>query len=99
MEGKVLDRVRDICTVQVSLSTGKHGSSLEFHFLKKLETGTFLMVEWLRFHAPNSGGPGSIPDLGTRSHMEQLLRPQATTRESAPCNERYCIIQGRSHMP
>ena len=72
MEGKVLDRVRDICTVQVSLSTGKHGSSLEFHFLKKLETGTFLMVEWLRFHAPNSGGPGSIPDLGTRSHMPQM---------------------------
>ena len=71
MEGKVLDRVRDICTVQVSLSMGKYGSSLDCHFLKKLETGTFLMVEWLRFHAPNSGGPGSIPALGTRSHMLQ----------------------------
>ncbi|TEA28647.1 hypothetical protein DBR06_SOUSAS16810003, partial [Sousa chinensis] len=26
----------------------------------------------LRLHAPNAGGPGSIPGQGTRSHMPQL---------------------------
>ena len=40
--------------------------------------GTSLVVQWLRLHAPNAGGPGSIPDQGTRSHMPQLrvLMPQ-----------------------
>ena len=33
-----------------------------------------------------------------RSRLEQLLRSQATTRESVPHNERYCTIQGRSRM-
>ena len=32
----------------------------------------FLMVQWLRLHAPNAGGLGSIPGQGTRSHMLQL---------------------------
>ena len=26
-------------------------------------------VHWLRFHAPNTGGHGLIPELGTRSHV------------------------------
>ena len=30
------------------------------------------MVQWLRLHALNTGGPGSIPGWGTRSHMPQL---------------------------
>ena len=30
------------------------------------------MVQWLRLHAPNTGGPGSIPGQGTRSHGLQL---------------------------
>ena len=30
------------------------------------------MVQWLRLHSPNAGGPGSIPGQGTRSHMLQL---------------------------
>ena len=34
--------------------------------------GTSLVVQWLRFHAPNAGGLGSIPEWGTRSHMQQL---------------------------
>ena len=33
---------------------------------------TSLVVQWLRFHAPNAGGPGLIPGQGTRSHMPQL---------------------------
>ena len=28
-------------------------------------------VQWLRFQVPDAGGPGSIPDQGTRSRMLQ----------------------------
>ena len=38
------------------------------------------MVQWLRLHAPNAGGPGSIPGQGTRSHMSQLKTPHALTK-------------------
>ena len=55
------------------------------------------MVQWLRLHAPNAGGLGSIPGQGTRSHMPQVrvrmpqLRvcmpqlkiPHATTKDPA----------------
>ena len=34
------------------------------------------MVQRLRLHAPNAGGPGSIPGQGTRSHIPQI-RPGA----------------------
>ena len=30
------------------------------------------MVQWLRLHAPITGGQGSIPGQGTKSHMRQL---------------------------
>ena len=33
------------------------------------------MVQWLKLHAPNAGGPGSIPGRGTRSHILQLRVP------------------------
>ena len=36
------------------------------------------MVQWLRPHAPNARGLGSIPGQGTRSHMPQL-RPGTAT--------------------
>ena len=38
------------------------------------------MVQWLRLHAPNAGGPGLIPGLGTRSHMLQLRSLPAATK-------------------
>ena len=34
--------------------------------------GTSLVVQWLRLHASNPGGPGLIPGQGTRPHMLQL---------------------------
>ncbi|TEA24199.1 hypothetical protein DBR06_SOUSAS17310001, partial [Sousa chinensis] len=49
-----------------------------------------LVVQWLRLHTPNAGGPGSIPGQGTRSHMPQrqqrsrmvqLKIPRATTKD------------------
>ena len=33
---------------------------------------TSLVIQWLRLHAPNAGGPVSIPGQGTRSHKQQL---------------------------
>ena len=33
------------------------------------------MVQWLRLHAPNIRGSGSMPGQGTRSHMPQLKDP------------------------
>ena len=37
--------------------------------------GTSLVVQWLRLHAPNAGGPGSILGQGARSRMPQLKEP------------------------
>ena len=41
---------------------------------------TSLVAQWLRFYPPNAGGPGSIPDQGTRSHIPQLNILHATTK-------------------
>ena len=38
--------------------------------------GTSLVAQWIRLHAPNAGGLGSIPGQGTRPHMH------ATTESS-----------------
>ena len=38
------------------------------------------MVQWLRLHAPNAGGPGSTPGQGTQFFMLQL-RPSATKKK------------------
>ena len=42
---------------------------------KKEVSGTFLAVQWLKLHAPNTGGLGSIPGQETRSHMPQVRVP------------------------
>ncbi|TEA11625.1 hypothetical protein DBR06_SOUSAS6910083, partial [Sousa chinensis] len=40
------------------------------------------VVQWIRLHAPNAGGPGSIPGEGTRSHMHAATKSlHATTME------------------
>ena len=44
-----------------------NGKPLQYSYLEKS-----LAVQWLKLHAPNAGGPGSIPGQGTRSHMLQL---------------------------
>ena len=44
------------------------------------------MVQWLRLHTPNAGGPGSSPGQGTKSHMPQLRvhMPQLKIRGHFP---------------
>ena len=49
--------------------------------------GTSLVVQWVRLHAPNAGGPGSIPGRGSRSRMH------ATTKKSECRNQRSRVLQ------
>ena len=51
--------------------------------LKKKKDWTPLVVQWLRLHAPNAGGPGSIPGQGTRSRMPQLRAHMLRRRRGA----------------
>ena len=38
-----------------------------------------MVVQWVRLHAPNVGGPSSISDRGTRSRMHAATKsPHAT---------------------
>ncbi|TEA28249.1 hypothetical protein DBR06_SOUSAS3310030 [Sousa chinensis] len=53
----------------------------------KTSEGTSLVVQWLRLHAPNAGGLGSIPGQGTRSHMHAMTNiTYATAKEPKSCN-------------
>ena len=40
------------------------------HNLATEQQGYSLVVQWLRLHGPNAGGPGLIPNQGDRSHMQ-----------------------------
>ena len=42
------------------------------------------MVQWLRLHAPNTEGPGSIPGQGTRARMPQLRAHMLQRRSRVP---------------
>ena len=48
---------------------------IAYHGLN-ISAGTSPVVQWLRLHASNAGGPSSIPGWETRFHMP-LLRPKA----------------------
>ena len=47
----------------------------------KLTLGIALVVQWLRLHAPNAGGMGSIPCQGIGSHMPQLKDPEYCNKD------------------
>ena len=57
-------------TYEVDHFVSQNGQILDvsYHNLILGTFGTSLEVQWLRFHAPNAGGTGSIPDWG-RSHL------------------------------
>ena len=53
--------------------------------LSEPSTRDFPEVQWLRLHAPNTGGLGlPIVGQGTRSHMPQLKIPCDTTDPVQP---------------
>ena len=45
---------------------------------KKKESS--LVVQWLRLHAPNAGGLGSISGQGTRTHVPDVKTLHAATK-------------------
>ena len=62
-------------------------SSKKKNELKKNKAGgwgDFPVVQWLRLHAPNTGGPSSILGQGTRSHMLQLKGLHIPTKIEYP---------------
>ena len=69
-----------VTSVLFILSNSVPGT-LDMH--RQILLGTSLVVQWLRLHTPNAGGPGLIPGQGSRSHILQLrvhmlqLRPSA----------------------
>ena len=50
------------------------------HRSERWQQGISLVVQWLRPHAPNAGGPGSIPGQETRFCMLQLKILHAATK-------------------
>ena len=68
------------------MSAGKILSSVYICWDRKIQifkilSGTSLVVRWLRLCAPNAGGPGSIPGLGTRPHVPRLRAHRLQLRE------------------
>ena len=53
--------------------------------MKKGKIRSSLVVQWLKLHAPDAGGPGSIPGQGSRSHLLQLKIPHLATKIEDPC--------------
>ncbi|TEA11162.1 hypothetical protein DBR06_SOUSAS7210082, partial [Sousa chinensis] len=45
-----------------------------------------LVVQWLRLHAPNAGGPGSILCRGTRSRMHAATKSLHATTKKFACH-------------
>ena len=50
-----------------------------------------MVVQWLRFCAPNAVGPGLILGQGTRSHMPQLSSHAVTERSHMPQQRSYVL--------
>ncbi|TEA37616.1 hypothetical protein DBR06_SOUSAS5310046, partial [Sousa chinensis] len=46
-----------------------------------------LVVKWVRLHAPNAGGPGSIPGRGTRSACIPQPRSLHATTKDPECHK------------
>ena len=43
--------------------------------VKHVETS--LVIQWLRLHSPNTGGPGSIPGQRSKFYMPQLKKKKS----------------------
>ena len=56
----------------MDLPQGKKSMGEGINEGKLMSLRDFQAVQWLRLHAPNARGPGSIPGQETRSHTQQL---------------------------
>ena len=66
---------------------------------KRILRGTSLVVQWLRLHTPNAGGPGLIPGQGNRSHMLQLRVRMPQLKIPHAATKRSQMQQRRSRVP
>ena len=57
------------------------------------QTGTSLVVQWLRICLPMQGDTDSIPGLGLRAHMSQSNEALAPQLESKSLNEKPHMTQ------
>ena len=82
-EGEEIDTAEIARQVKEQLIKHNIGQRIFGHYVLGLSQGSVseilarpkpwpLVVQWLRLCASNTGGPGSIPDQGTRSHLPQL---------------------------
>ena len=51
-----------------------------FQKQEKKKKESSLVVQWLRLHAPNAGGLGSISGQGTRTHVPEVKTLHAATK-------------------
>ena len=87
-----LSKVQEIVKDREAWHTAIHGVARSQIWLtdwttinnKSYRLGTSLVVQRLRLHPPNAGGPGSIPGWGTRSCMPQLKAYMPTCRNENP---------------
>ena len=75
------------CEKSGYLSLQLKQSYIAFPCTKACSRGNSLVVQWLKLHTPNAGGPGSIPGQGTRSRMPQVKILHATTKNPACHNQ------------
>ena len=66
----LLNQTRDFLSGPVVKEMGREDVNACVSFSRGRRTS--LVVWWLRLHAFNAGGRGSIPGQGTRPHMPQL---------------------------
>ena len=69
--------------VKIQGSWSKEIDSGAVAMVKLKQTGTSLVVQWVRLWAPSAGGRGWIPAQETRSHMHGTTKsPHAATKRS-----------------
>ena len=92
-----LETIAEDQTQELILSEAELWKNLNSCLVKNLISGTSLVVQWLRLHAPNAGGQGSIPGQGTRAHMPQLrvLEPQFKDSMCRHKDGKSCVPQLR----
>ena len=61
--------------------TVRYGGGRAGNPFSRVLTGTPLVVQWLRLHAPNAGDLGLSPGWGTISHIGQLKILHATAEK------------------
>ena len=79
MKRAMINMFTEIKEIMIKGSKGRHDDNFPSNrnYRKKIDIiGTSLVVQWIRLqlHVLNAGGPGSIPGLGTRSHMHAATK-------------------------